>query len=316
MAEVPATAIDHQVTDYLAHLSVERGLAVNSLQAYRRDLTRYKTFLAESGVTDASVVTREMVEVFGRQLVEPTADGLSASSANRTLSAVRGFHRYLVAEQISASDPSASVGGRRPARRLPKALSVPEVLALLDAPPLETPVGVRDRALLELLYGTGMRVSEALALDVDDVAEQPKALLITGKGGKSRIVPMGRHAQAAIDAYLTTGRPALVLDAGPNRGARPHALFVNQRGKVLSRQSAWFVLQDAAERAGVDHDVSPHVLRHSFATHLLEGGADIRVVQELLGHASVTTTEIYTKVTIDGLREVYAATHPRAAARE
>jgi integrase/recombinase XerD len=233
---------------------------------------------------------------------------LSATSAARTVVAVRGFHKFAVADGLASADPSAGVRPPTPAKRLPKALALGDVLAILEAAGSPgTVLALRDRALLEMLYGAGARISEVVGLDVDDVDLATGTVLLRGKGSKERIVPFGSYAGEAVRAYLTRARPELVA-----AGKGIPALFLNARGGRLSRQSAWTVIVRSAERAGVDAEVSPHTMRHSFATHLLEGGADIRVVQELLGHASVTTTEIYTKVTIDSLREVYAASHPRA----
>jgi integrase/recombinase XerD len=224
--------------------------------------------------------------------------------------AVRGWHRFCVREGLASTDAAAQVRPPTPPRRLPKAISVDEVERLLDAAGADsTPLALRDRSLLELLYGTGARISEAVGLDVDDVDLDDGVARLRGKGGKQRVVPLGSYAAAAVSAYLVRARP--VLAAGGFRTSTP-ALFLNARGGRLSRQSAWAVLRSAASRAGLTVEVSPHTLRHSFATHLLDGGADVRVVQELLGHASVTTTQIYTLVTVDRLREVYAAAHPRA----
>jgi integrase/recombinase XerD len=233
--------------------------------------------------------------------------------------AVRGFHRFAVREGLAEDDPSAAVRPPAPAKRLPKALPLSDIERILEAAGAPgTTLALRDRALLEVLYGTGARISEAVGLDVDDLelageaqeAGEPGTALLRGKGGKQRVVPVGSYASAAVEAYLVRGRPELaVVSTGPGAGG---ALFLNARGGRLSRQSAWTVLVRAAERAGVTAEVSPHTLRHSFATHLLDGGADVRVVQELLGHASVTTTQVYTLVTVDSLREVYATAHPRA----
>lgn len=237
---------------------------------------------------------------------------LSATSAGRTVVAVRGFHKFAVADGLAVLNPAVGVKPPSPAKRLPKALPLSDVEAILEAAGApETLLALRDRALLELLYGTGARISEAVGLDVDDLdlgeGDQPGTVLLRGKGSKERIVPVGRFAREAIAAYLTRARPDLAAS-----GKSGPALFLNARGGRLSRQSAWTVIVRSAERAGVRAEVSPHTMRHSFATHLLEGGADVRVVQELLGHASVTTTQIYTLVTVDSLREVYAAAHPRA----
>jgi integrase/recombinase XerD len=233
---------------------------------------------------------------------------LSSTSAARTVVAVRGFHRFAVADGLTALDPASGVKPPAPAKRLPKALPLSDVEAILEASGAPgTTLALRDRALLEVLYGTGARISEAVGLDVDDLDDIEGTVLLRGKGGKERLVPIGSYARDAVSAYLVRGRPELV-----STGAGTPALFLNARGGRLSRQSAWTVLVKAAERAGVTRDVSPHTLRHSFATHLLDGGADVRVVQELLGHASVTTTQVYTLVTVDNLREVFATAHPRA----
>ena len=297
---------------YLDHLAVERGLAANTLSSYRRDLRRYVAFLDQASIADLDAVTEATVAAFLMGLREGDAEHppLSATSAGRTVVAVRGFHKFCVADGIATVDPAASVRPPAPARRLPKALPLADVEAILDAAGAPgTTLALRDRALLELLYGTGARISEAVGLDVDDLDRVDGTVLLHGKGGKERLVPVGTYALDAVDAYLARARPQL---ASTGSAERAGALFLNARGGRLSRQSAWAVLVKAADRAGVTRDVSPHTLRHSFATHLLEGGADVRVVQELLGHASVTTTQIYTLVTVDNLREVFAAAHPRA----
>ena len=294
---------------YLQHLAVERGLASNTLAAYRRDLRRYLAFLGARSVTDPQQVTEQHVSAFLVAL-HTGGDGaapLGAASAARTLVAVRGFHRFLVLDGQSDADPAVDVRPPATPARLPKAIPLWQVEQLLAAAATDTPAGPRDAALLELLYGSGARISEAVGLAVDDVDLTAGLVRLFGKGSKERLVPLGRYATAAIETYLVRTRPGL---AGRGRGTP--ALFLNLRGGRLSRQSAWTVLQAAADRAGLQSRVSPHTLRHSFATHLLEGGADVRVVQELLGHASVTTTQIYTRVTADTLREVYAAAHPRA----
>lgn len=313
---------------YLDHLAVERGMSANTLGAYRRDVTRYLRWLQAEGVRAPREVTRRHVTGF-LQVLGSGADGghpLSPRSAARTIVAVRGMHRFWVLEQLTETDPAQDVTPPRPAQELPKAIRVDQVTALLEAVPTDTAAGLRDRALLEFLYATGARISEAVGLDVDDVvgavrpgsesgsesgseaSTGPAVVRLFGKGSKERIVPLGSYAAAAIEAWLVRGRPAFAARSG----AGGPALFLNQRGGRLSRQSAWTILKKAAERAGIEGEVSPHTLRHSFATHLLEGGADVRVVQELLGHASVTTTQVYTLVTADTLREVYAAAHPRA----
>ncbi len=334
----PSAELSAALRGYLDHLAVERGVARNTLLSYRRDLRRYLIFLALSGRTRVDEITSADVSEFLATLRMGT-DGhpaLAASSAARAVVAARGWHRFLLAEGTVTADASRDVHPPAPAKRLPKALPVDTIARLLEAASGDDPRGLRDRALLELLYATGARISEAVGLDVDDVddlgrrvgpgtagvgpadnAAAPDQSLVSvvrlrGKGSKERMVPVGSYAIAALQAYLVRGRPALA-SAGRSRGA----LFLNNRGGRLSRQSAWQVLQDTAERAGIragdnGTGISPHTLRHSFATHLLEGGADVRSVQELLGHASVTTTQIYTLVTVDSLREVYATSHPRA----
>ncbi|MGZ4536804.1 MAG: site-specific tyrosine recombinase XerD [Nocardioidaceae bacterium] len=298
---------------YLDHLVVERGLADNTLKSYRRDLRRYVSFLAGRDVDDDAAVGENLVTAFLMSLREGDAEHppLSAGSAARTVVAVRGFHRFAVREGLTEHDPSSAVRPPAPAKRLPKALPLADIERILEAAGAPgTALALRDRALLEVLYGTGARISEAVGLDVDDLdlsVEGQGSVLLRGKGSKERVVPVGSYAREAVEAYLVRGRPEL---SGVGRGLP--ALFLNARGGRLSRQSAWAVLVRAAERAGVSAEVSPHTLRHSFATHLLDGGADVRVVQELLGHASVTTTQVYTLVTVDSLREVYATAHPRA----
>jgi integrase/recombinase XerD len=304
------SSLQRAVRTYLDHLVVERGLADNTLKSYRRDLRRYVGWLAGRGVDDLLGVREDTVTAFLVALREGDEEHppLGASSAARTVVAVRGFHRFTVREGLSAVDPSAAVRPPAPAKRLPKALPLADIERILDAAGAPgTSLALRDRALLEVLYGTGARISEAVGLDLDDLDPEQDTVLLRGKGGKERLVPVGSYARQALDAYLVRGRGEL---AGSGRGLP--ALFLNARGGRLSRQSAWAVLAKAADRAGVTAEVSPHTLRHSFATHLLDGGADVRVVQELLGHASVTTTQVYTLVTVDSLREVYATAHPRA----
>jgi integrase/recombinase XerD len=319
-----ASQIQGLIQTYLDHLTVERGMSRHTVAAYRRDLHRYANYLAELGVIDPSHVSSAMIGNYAARLREgraaPDGDGwieapLANASVARAVIAVRSLHRFAAAEGLTADDPARSVRPPKPPRRLPKALGLEQVQAMLAVPATNTEVGLRDAALLELLYGTGIRISEAVALDVDEVdrlartpADEPApGLRVLGKGDKERIVPVGSYARNALDAYLIRGRPMLVA-----AGRGTPALFVNTRGDRLSRQSAWAVLRSVAEKAGITAEVSPHTLRHSYATHLLDGGADIRVVQELLGHASVTTTQIYTLVTIEHLREVFLTSHPRA----
>lgn len=310
VSEARTSPLAEAIAVYLDHLAVERGLAANSLVAYRRDLARYQAHCSATGLVETSSVSESDIAGFLVALRAGDADHgpLAASSAGRAVVAVRGFHRFAAREGLTSSDPGRDVRPPTLARRLPKAITVAEVEAILAAAGAAgTPRALRDRALIEVLYGTGARISEAIGLDVDDLDLESASALLRGKGSKERLVPVGRMAIEAVDAYLVRGRPVLCA-AGPGGPA----LFLNHRGGRLTRQSAWSVLASAVQRSGVSADVSPHTMRHSFATHLLDGGADVRVVQELLGHASVTTTQIYTLVTVDRLREVYALAHPRA----
>lgn len=306
--------LERAVETYLRHVALERGLSDHTVAAYRRDLGVYTTWLADRGISDTDAVTTALVAEFAaeRAAAEPPP---AASSLARLQSSVRGLHRFLVREGRSDDDPSGRLRPPKAPRRLPKALSIGQVEQLLDAAgpapgsadaTAADPSAVRDRALLELLYATGARVSEIVQLDVDDTAHGD-VLRVRGKGAKERIVPVGSYARAAVEAYLTRVRPTWAA-----KGRATPRLFLGVRGAPLSRQSAWLIIQAAAERAGLTAHVSPHTLRHSFATHLLQGGADVRVVQELLGHASVATTQIYTHVSVDALRDVYATAHPRA----
>jgi len=299
---------------------VERGLAAHTLEAYRRDLERYALALAAGGRTAIGDVTTQDVAAFlaGLRVGDADHPPLAASSAGRAVVAVRGMHAFAAAQGLAASDPARPVRPPAPPRRLPKAISVAEVERLLQSAGLgDGPAPLRDRALLELLYGTGARISEAVGLDVDDLdlasdsdaVRVQAAIRLEGKGGRQRMVPVGRYARDALEAYLVRARPTFAVAA--RRVPASPAVFLNARGGRLTRQGAWAALRAAGRRAGLA-EVSPHTLRHSFATHLLDGGADVRVVQEVLGHASVTTTQIYTLVTVDKLREVYAAAHPRA----
>ncbi|MBD3758151.1 site-specific tyrosine recombinase XerD [Microbacterium aurum] len=306
---------DRAVEAYLRHISIERGLSEHTVAAYRRDLAVYRGWLSDHGIVDTSEVTPAIVAQFAaeRASAQPPA---AATSLARLQSSVRGLHRFLVREGLADTDPSERLRPPKAPQRLPKALSITQIEALLDAAgPAPGDTGatgddlilrLRDRALLELLYATGARVSEVMQLDVDDLAHGD-VLRVRGKGAKERIVPVGSYARAAVDAYLARARPEL-----SRRGRATPRLFLGARGAPMSRQGAWLVIQAAAERAGLQAHVSPHTFRHSFATHLLQGGADVRVVQELLGHASVATTQIYTHVTVDALRDVYATSHPRA----
>jgi integrase/recombinase XerD len=290
---------------YLRHLVIERGLSKNTLSAYKADLAKYRDYLDQNSFSELSI-TRSQLSDFLQWL---NSQNLRAASSARILAAVRGYQKYLLLENLRTDDPSQQVKSPKLPKRLPKALTQAQVMALLSAsgpePDDETAdvLRLRNRAILELMYSSGCRVSEVAQLDLDEMV-QGGWVRIRGKGSKERLVPVGSFAQRAIDAYLIRSRPMLSAKAGGP------ALFLNKRGSRLSRQSIWEIIQSAGEGCGLS--VSPHSLRHSFATHLIEGGADVRVVQELLGHASVATTQIYTLVTIDTLREVYASSHPRA----
>ncbi len=318
------TALEREVERYLRHIALERGRSVNTVTAYRRDLARYREHLEARGIDNVRAIGEADVAAFvvavrdpGQPVEGERPSGVSASSAARMLSSVRGWHRFLVEEGLVARDVAAEQRPPKQAKRLPKAITIDEVERLLEACGGDDPIALRDRALLELLYATGARVSEAVDLAVDDVIGDGAtegggiavgdAVRLFGKGRKQRIVPLGRYAREALEAYLVRARPLLAP-----RGASTPALFLGARGARLSRQSVWLVIRDAAARASLTADLSPHTLRHSFATHLLEGGADVRVVQELLGHASVATTQLYTLVTADAVREAWATAHPRA----
>ena len=293
------------VDKYLRHVAIERGLSANTVQAYRRDLEAYLEWLTQRSVSAPEAITAAEVTGFAAQLRTREVP-LAASSVARMLSSVRGWHRFLAEEGIVSVDVAADAKPPKLPMRLPKAISIEQMAAVLAATDGDDIVALRDTALLELLYATGARISEAVALNVDDMIE-PDVVRLFGKGGKQRIVPVGSFAQAAIAAYLVRARPVLSV-----RGVATPALFLGVRGQRVSRQNAWLIIRAAAERAKLGIEISPHTFRHSFATHLLAGGADVRVVQELLGHSSVATTQIYTMVTADTLRDMYQVSHPRA----
>ncbi|EPD26525.1 site-specific tyrosine recombinase XerD [Actinotignum schaalii] len=307
MAEPGTPPLQRAVAQFLAHIGVERALSRNTVAAYRRDLRKYLAHLDSRGVTNPAEVREEDVASFSETLT-----GMAPASIARAVTAVRAFHTFLYDDGASPANPASRVRPPKLPARLPEALTIAEVTAMIEAagttPP---PLGLRDRALLEVLYGTGARISEALGLSADDIDTDTATIRLFGKGRKERVVPLGRYALEALDAYITRARPELAA-----RGNGVTKLFLNTRGRALSRQSAWLIIRQAAERAGLTAHVSPHSLRHSFATHLLQGGADVRVVQELLGHSSVTTTQIYTQVSPDVLKEVYATSHPRALRSE
>ena len=299
--------LGRQLDRYLRHVAIERGRSVNTVAAYRRDLTTLLDALGPAATT--ATLDAPTLAAYVRGLRE-RPQPLAASSIARTISSIRGFTRFLLDEGVIEVDPAVDLVAPKQPARLPKALTIEQVEQLLAATDGDEPADLRDKALVELLYATGARISEAVALNLDDVIGEDgtaDVVRLFGKGGKQRIVPVGSYARAALDAYLVRARPLLSL-----RGRSTPALFLGVRGSRLSRQNAWLLLRAAAERAKLDIDLSPHSMRHSFATHLLQGGADVRVVQELLGHASVATTQIYTRVTADALRDVYASSHPRA----
>ena len=295
-------------SSFLNHLQIERGLAVNSIAAYRRDLEKFRLFLNGQ---DLATVTPEVITAFEVSLKQAS---LSVPTINRVDSTLRSFFRHLQ-QEYGFSDPTLEIVPSKSARRLPKALTISQMLSLIDAAfKASDPITLRDQAMLELLYSSGARVSELIGINLNDLSTvqtedgQITTLKLRGKGSKERIVPLGSFASAAIDNYCVRIRPGLLAKNPKNNPA----LFLNSRGGRISRQSAWQIVMDAADTAGITEHVSPHVFRHSYATHLLDGGADIRVVQELLGHASVTTTQIYTLITIDKVRESYSMAHPRA----
>jgi len=303
---------DNALQSFLDHLTIERGLSSNSISAYRRDLAKFSDFLDKEKLDFERLSEDEIIsfEVWLKGL------GMAVTSINRNISALKSFYKYL-AQEFSTNNPVSAVLSSKVPRRLPKALTIKEITSLIDSTKREgDPISLRDHAIIELLYGTGARVSEIVGIDINDFAQSDvegnpiTTLKLRGKGSKERIVPLGSFAKNALDEYLVRIRPNLLTKS---KSARVEtALFLNQRGSRLSRQSAWQMISDAADSTGLSGKVSPHVFRHSYATHLLDGGADIRVVQELLGHASVTTTQIYTLITIDKVREAYATAHPRA----
>ncbi|MDO5025770.1 MAG: site-specific tyrosine recombinase XerD [Trueperella sp.] len=304
--DLPA-AISRIFAQYLAHLAVERSLSANTLAAYRRDLTHYGKYLRQTGITELNAVTPDIAAGFVEYLQDGRAGkAMSVSSVARMVTAIRRLHRFSFSEGTLATDPTAELRPPKQPQLLPKAITVTQMEQILAAAGgRDDPVSLRDRALLEVLYGTGARISEAVNLTWDDISLETATIRLFGKGRKERVLPLGSYAIAAIEAYAVRARPALA-----SGGKGTPILFLNTRGNPLSRQSAWGIIKTAAQRAGVA-DVSPHTFRHSFATHLLQGGADVRIVQEMLGHSSVTTTQIYTKVAPEMLREVYASAHPR-----
>jgi integrase/recombinase XerD len=315
MAEPAPDALTDALAEHASYLSVERGLRPNTLAAYRRDLRRYERFLRDRGVTDPDAVNQAVVADYAAALrATPTGDGtahLAPASVARALVAVRSFHRFCLDEAITSGDPTDDVTPPRVAAGIPKPLSEPEVEALLAVPVVDGPFGRRDRAILEVLYAAGVRISELVGLDRADLDLDRGAVRVLGKGGMERLVPLGGPARAALEEYLAAGRPELTRPGG-GRGRAGDAVFLNARGGRLTRQGVWALVRAAGSRAGLGERVYPHVLRHSCATHMVDRGADIRVVQELLGHASLSTTQVYTQVSAARLRAVYDAAHPRS----
>jgi integrase/recombinase XerD len=292
--------------EFINYLQIEKGLSTNTISAYRLTLARYLQFLAELGIDTPSEVTKDLLLEFAARLQDPEGHGLSARSTAQAFSAVRMFHRFMVIEGYAEKDPTGVLVSPRTEMRLPRALNHDQVGRLLDVPGSDEK-GMRDRVILEMLYATGMRISELVGLDLGDVEMNERLVTCRGKGGKWRIVPFGRTTCESLETYLEDARPSL---ARSRRGGP--ALILNMRGGRLTRQGCWKIIKGHARAAGIEDIVSPHILRHTFATHLLEGGASLLVVQELLGHASVSTTQIYTEVTRNHLMDVYRRTHPRA----
>lgn len=300
-------SLAHARDSYLRYVQIERGLSPNTVAAYTRDIDAYIAWLHEQQITEPDQVTLPLISEYLQNLSTRAEKPLTASSQSRVLSSIKGFHRFMVDESMVSVDVTADIFPPKIPKRLPKAITVDQMSTLLAAVDGDDEVRIRDRALLELLYATGARISEAINLNVDDVTAMDGMIRVRGKGGKQRMVPVGSYAQAALETYLVRVRP--VFSA---RGKSTPALFLGPRGARVSRQMAWLIIREAGERAQLGIELSPHTFRHSFATHLLSGGADVRVVQELLGHSSVATTQIYTLVTADTLRESYALAHPRA----
>lgn len=287
---------------FLNHLALERGFSANTLEAYSRDLLRFLEHLEKNGIARLDRVTPAHVQLYMAKLHER---GLAPRSAARNLAALRSFFKYLVREKLLASNPTTPVASPRLGRALPKAMSREEIGRLLDAVQGEAPLRLRDQAMLELLYGTGVRISELVGMEISQLSLVTGTIVVRGKGGKERVVPLGQYAAEALQLYLEKGRPQLC------KPKSSHALFLNRGGRRISRQGVWKMLKSCAKRAGIPRAVSPHMLRHSFATHLLEGGADLRAIQELLGHADISTTQIYTHVARARLKEIHKRYHPR-----
>ncbi|PRO66763.1 site-specific tyrosine recombinase XerD [Alkalicoccus urumqiensis] len=294
--------MQHEIEEFIHYLTVEKNLAANSIQAAERDLRSYHRFLEASGRSRWTDVTRTDILLYLRDLHDR---GRAPSTTARVLSSIRTFHQFLLREKWSDHDPSVHIERPKQQQNLPKVLSSSEVEALLQHPGSEKPLDLRTKAMLEMMYATGMRVSELVSLTTADLHAEMGFVQCRGKGGKERIIPLGSHALDAVTNYIQFGRSRLLR-------AKEQALFVNHHGRPLTRQGFWKILKQTARDAGVDKELSPHMLRHSFATHLLENGADLRAVQEMLGHADISTTQIYTHVTKVRMKEMYSMYHPRA----
>jgi len=299
----PAERTNFEITEYITYLDVEEGLSPNTIEAYLHDTNRYISYLLSQGVSSPQRVKKETVL---RYIEELRGLGLSPSSVSRNFSAIRSYHQFLYREKKVSSDPTETIEVVSLKRKLPDVLSVEDTIRLLESPDTSTPLGMRDRAMLEFAYATGVRVSELISMRIQNVLFDENVVRITGKGSKQRMVPLGATAKEKVREYLRNVRPGL---AG---GGSKDILFLNARGGPLSRMGFWKILRKYVIKAGITTHTSPHTLRHSFATHLLEGGADIRVIQELLGHSNISTTEIYTHIDREYLKEVHRAFHPRA----
>lgn len=296
--------IEFALEDYLHFLTVERQLAQNTVKSYKRDLVSYLQFIETQQLETLNSIERPTVLKYLQQIKD---SGKSTRTLSRHISSIRSFHQFMVREQITKHDCTVHLELPKIEQKLPDVLSVPEIDRLMEAADPSSPQGIRDLALLELLYGTGMRVSELIAIDLSDLHLTMGFVRVFGKGSKERIVPLGRSATEACDRYLREARPGLVI-----KGREPDALFVNMHGRRLTRQGCWKILKDTGMKAGIQKVISPHLLRHSFATHLIENGADLRAVQEMLGHADISTTQLYTHVSKKRLKDVYDQYHPRA----
>ncbi|WJH34261.1 site-specific tyrosine recombinase XerD [Paenibacillus sp. CC-CFT747] len=294
----------NELQTFIHYLSVERGLAQNTLESYERDLTQYIEFLEKSGIVKPADSRKIHIQNYLLQLKKL---GRASSTVSRSMVSIRSFYQFLIRERLLDSDPSLHMETPKLDKRLPKVLSIAEVETLLDAPETTTPSGIRDKAMLEILYATGIRVTELISLDVGNVNLGMGFVRCIGKGSKERIIPLGRIAAHWLDQYIQAMRPKLLKQA-----KEEEALFINHLGTRLTRQGFWKIIKKYAREAQIVKDITPHTLRHSFATHLLDNGADLRAVQEMLGHADISTTQIYTHVTKSRMKEVYDRTHPRA----